>query len=162
MDRLRKTYESLGLSNVTSYIQSGNVVFSSNSNNIKELEHQIFQQITTDFGFEVPVIVLSVEKLKQVINHNPFLNDPDKIPDFFHLTFLSDKPEESDYSVIEAKKQSGEEIIFSKDAVYLYCPEGYGKTKLTNSFLETRLKVCATTRNWKTVNELLQIGQNIP
>ena len=55
------------------------------------------------------------------------------------------------------KKQQNEEIEFTTDAIYLYCPNGYGKTKLNNNFLENKLKVNATTRNWKTINELLNL-----
>mgnify|MGYP001482856088 CR=1 FL=1 len=61
---------------------------------------------------------------------------------------------------LEEKKQGDEEILLVGNAVYLYCPHGYGRTKLTNNFLETKLKVIATTRNWKTVNELSRIAQS--
>jgi uncharacterized protein (DUF1697 family) len=76
-----------------------------------------------------------------------------------HITFLADVPTGFNFKDIEAKKQGDEEIFINGKAIYLYCPRGYGKTKLTNSFLESKLKVTATTRNWKTVNELLRIAQ---
>lgn len=77
----------------------------------------------------------------------------------YKAAMLSSKPQKIDFNTIEEKKLSGEEISFTDNAVYLYCPNGYGKSKLTNSFLETKLKVAATTRNWKTTNELLKIAQ---
>ncbi|MCK9403428.1 MAG: DUF1697 domain-containing protein [Chitinophagaceae bacterium] len=159
MDALRKSYENLGFHDVTTYVQSGNVIFAGNDIELNNLEQKISRQIEKDFGFEVPVIVLTIDKLKQVIDNNPFLKDPNKDQTFLHVTFLSSKPEHYDHKTIEDKKQNGEEIFFSDNAVYLYCPNGYGRTKLTNNFLEAKLKVGATTRNWKTTNELLKIAK---
>ena len=160
MDALRKLYENLGFHNVTTYLQSGNVIFRSNDIDTHKLEQKIFRQIEKEFGFEVPIIVLSIEKLKYVIDNNPFLKDTNKEIAFLHVTFLSSKPDSYDPKVIEGKKLEGEDVFFSDEAVYLYCPNGYGRTKLTNNFLETKLKVGATTRNWKTTNELLNLSQN--
>jgi uncharacterized protein (DUF1697 family) len=159
MDALRKSYENLGFHKITTYVQSGNVIFTAKDVELNELGEKISRQIKQDFGFEVAVIVLFIDKLKQIINSNPFLSHPDKEQTFLHITFLSSKPDKYDYKTIEDKKQNGEEIFIADNAVYLYCPNGYGKSKLSNSFLETKLKVGATTRNWKTTNEILKIAQ---
>ena len=74
------------------------------------------------------------------------------------LTFLADSPIEFDKEKIVEKKHASEEIAFTPNAVYLYCPNGYGRTKLNNSFLANKLKVPATTRNWKTTNALLKLA----
>jgi len=158
MDVLRKMVENLGFEKVKTYVQSGNVVFKAEETSFKEMEEKISAQIEKDFGFQVPVIVLDAEKLKQIIESNPFLKDTEKEVNFMHVTFLSNKPNEFDKKSIEDKKQEKEEIRFTDHAVYLYCPNGYGKTKITNNFIETKLKVLATTRNWKTTNELLRIA----
>lgn len=163
MDALRKTYENLGFLNIKTYVQSGNVIFDGEDMEINKLEKIISQQIEKDFGFEVPIIALTVNTLKQVIDHNPFSKDQNKDQTFLHVTFLSSEPDQYDLKVIEDKKQNGEDLFFTDNVVYLYCPNGYGRTKLTNNFLETKLKVRATTRNWKTTNELLKIAnQSIP
>jgi len=159
MDFLRKSYENLGFGNVRTYVQSGNIIFTEKNIKPDELAQVILQQIKKDFGFDIPVIVLSIDKLKQIIDSNPFLKDNNKDETFLHVTFLSSKPQKVDLNIIKEKKLKGEEIIITDNAVYLYCPNGYGKTKLTNNFLETKLKVGATTRNWKTTNELLKIAQ---
>lgn len=161
MDALRQSYENLGFHSVTTYVQSGNVVFTGNKAKPDELAQTITRQIEKDFGFDVPVIVLTIDSLKQIIGGNPFLKDKDKDTTFLHVTFLSSKPQKIDIKTIEEKKLSGEEISISENAVFLYCPNGYGKSKLSNSFLEAKLKVGATTRNWKTTNELLKIAQKI-
>ena len=159
MDALRKLYENLGFKNVTTYVQSGNVVFTGNDIDVYELGQRISQQIEKDFRYEVPVIVLTLSKLKQIIDNNPFLKDLSKDIAYLHVTFLSSQPDHYDHKIIESKKQNEEEISFSDNAVYLYCPNGYGRTKLDNNFLEAKLKVGATTRNWKTTTELLRIAQ---
>lgn len=158
MDALKSMYENLGFSNVASYVQSGNLVFTEKNTDPNILEQKISDQIKKDFGFDVPVIILTADKFKQIIDNNPFLNDSDKNESFLHITFLSSVPNNNnEFETIEEKAQNGEEIVLSGDVVYLYCPNGYGNTKLSNNFLETKLKVKATTRNWKTTNELYKI-----
>ena len=161
MDTLRKLFENLGFNNVLTYVQSGNVIFRSNDIELCQLEQKISLQIEKDFGFDVTVIILTVDKLKYIIDNNPFTKNPDKDPAFLHVTFLSSKPDNFDPKAIENKKQEGEEISFSDNAVYLYCPNGYGRTKLTNNFLEAKLKAGATTRNWKTTNELFKMTSEL-
>ena len=158
MADLQNLYEELGFRSVTTFIQSGNVVFKTKDLSLEKMEQMISQQIKKDFRFEVPIIVMTLDQLKQTINKNPFISDPEKIPSFLHVTFLSSKPAPYAKETIERKKRNGEEIIFSENVIYLYCPNGYGKTKLTNNFLESKIKVAATTRNWKTLNELLRIA----
>ena len=161
MEALRTSYENMGFSNVKTYVQSGNVIFSYDDIEINKLEEQIFQQIKKDFGFDVPVIVMSIEKIEEIIKNNPFLKDKSKEESFMHVTFLASKAETNNFNAIEEKKQDNEDIVFSDYAVYLYCPNGYGNTKLNNNFIETKLKVRATTRNWKTTNELFQIAKQL-
>lgn len=160
MDALKKMYEKLNFENIKTYIQSGNVIFSSNEKEAKNLEKIISSKIQTEFGFDVPVIVLSVKTLENIIKQNPFTKDDLKDLSFLHVTFLADKTENFDKETIIEKRLSNEEIEFTPNAIYLYCPNGYGKTKLNNSFLEAKLKVKATTRNWKTTNELLKLATN--
>lgn len=161
MDVLRELYERLGFQNIITYVQSGNVIFTSKNSNPHELELKISRKIENDFGFNVPIIVLTIDQLTRIIEQNPFSKDLDKDPAFLHVTFLASQPEPYDLKIIEGKKQNEEEILISNEVVYLYCPNGYGRTKLTNTFLETKLKIGATTRNWKTTNELLRLAENV-
>jgi len=158
MDVLKSLFENIGAQNVKTYIQSGNVVFEHLEADSKILAKKIAGQIYFDFGMEIPVLVLSKQKLEQVVTNNPFTKDKTKDPTFFHVTFLDDKPIAGDKETILANKSAVEEIVFSDEAVYLYCPEGYGRTKLNNNFLENKLKVQATTRNWKTTITLLEMA----
>ncbi len=158
MDALKKMYEQLNFENVQTYVQSGNVIFSSAEQKPQKLEKIISSKIEFEFGLEVPVIVLNTTMLKIIIENNPFPKEKNKDTKFLHVTFLSGRSAGFDEESIIEKKQPGEEIVFTSEAVYLFCPNGYGKTKLNNNFLESRLKVKATTRNWKTTTELLKLA----
>ena len=158
MAALKTMYESLKFENIQTYVQSGNVIFSTNATDVKTLENKITNQIKKDFGFEVPIIVLTTDRLAAIIKHNPFTKDNLKDASFLHVTFLANIPTEINKIGIEAKKLAGEAIEFAEDVIYLYCSNGYGKTKLNNNFLENKLKVTATTRNWRTVNELMKLA----
>ena len=160
MDLLRKSCESLGLKDVTTYLQSGNIIFTSKDSKPEALADLIMLEIEKDFGFHVPALVLPVDDLRQIVDRNPFAGNNEMETAFLHVTFLHSKPGKVDLSSIAVKKLEGEEISYTDRAVYLYCPKGYGITKLNNSFLEARLKVEATTRNWKTTNELLRTALN--
>lgn len=158
MDALKKMYEKLNFENVHTYVQSGNVIFSVIEKDSKELEKIITSQIEIYFGFEVPVIVMNAKSLEAIIENNPFVKDNLKESTSLYITFLMDSPTEFNKESIIEMKHPSEEIAFSSNAVYLYCPNGYGRTKLTNNFLENKLKVIATTRNLKTANELLKLA----
>ena len=158
MEELRKTIQKLGFTGVSTYIQSGNVVFTAGETATSQLAAQLAEAIKTGFGFEVPVMVLSAAELKTIISNNP-LNNATNDTAFLHITFLADPPAAFSLSEIEARKQGEEAIVVAENAVYLYCPNGYGNTKLSNTFLESKLKVAATTRNWKTACELLRMAE---
>lgn len=160
MENLKEMYASLGFKNIQTYVQSGNVIFTSENQKSKELEQAITQQIKENLDLDVPVIVFPMERLEQIINDNPLVNDKNDNA-FLHVTFLFSTPQTIDVNTFTEKKLNGEEIYFSQNVVYLYCPNGYGKTKLNNTFLEKNLNVVATTRNWKSTNKLLEMGQKI-
>ncbi|HMO40374.1 MAG TPA: DUF1697 domain-containing protein [Saprospiraceae bacterium] len=160
MDALKALYETLGLQQVQTWIQSGNVVFRSDREP-GPLAADIAAAIEQKFGFSVPVFVLAMPQLQRIVAHNPFADDSTKDENFLHITFLAAPPAHIDEIAIEAKLSPGEAIACTPEAVYLYCPNGYGRTKLTNTFIESRLQVAATTRNWKTVNTLLRMAEEV-
>ncbi len=158
MDALKKLFEKVHFENIQTYIQSGNVLFSTNEKNAGQFPSIISEQIEKEYSFSVPIVVLTKEAMEIVINNNPFLNDERKDEKFMHVTYLSEKPLDFNWDDIEIKAQISEEIKLVDKLVYIYCPGGYAKTKLNNNFLESKLKVTATTRNWKTSVELLRMA----
>ena len=161
MDALKALYENMNFNNVRTYIQSGNVVFTRIETDVKEIESRIAEEIANIYGFTVPVIVFTKDTLHMIINLNPFINDPSKDISFLHVTFLASTPQKYDLTTLEAKKGVGEEMHITHNAVYLYLPNGYAATKLNNNYFESKLKVDATTRNWRTAKELLNIASKI-
>ena len=160
MSDLKKSFEKLNFSDVVTYIQSGNVLFQYKTEKTEVLENLIYNRIKTDFNMEVSVIVLTTEKLNKIIKSNPFKDDPSKDKSFLHVTFLKAAPENFNRQSITEKITGDEEIDFTSAAVYLYCPHGYGKSKLNTNFLENKLKITATTRNWKTTIKLQELAKN--
>jgi uncharacterized protein (DUF1697 family) len=156
---LKNLFESLNFNHITTYIQSGNIVFNSDSEDKKELKKLISLQIEKIFNLKVPVLVLKIDDLREIISQNPFSTD--KETSFIHFTFFDNQPDFDNIQIIESKIAMNEEIVINNNVAYIYCPNGYGKTKLTNNFLENKLKTTATTRNYKTTNELLKIAESI-
>lgn len=161
MDALCSLYVNFGFSKVQSYIQSGNVIFKSERTDSKSIEISISSEIKKSFGIEVYVLVIDVEKLRSILNNNPFRGDTTKNPAFSHITFLSANPNQTLIDKISVKNYAPDEFYFEENVIYLYCPSGYGNTKLNNTFFETKLKLTATTRNLKTSNELLAISEKL-
>jgi len=158
MDALKKLFEDLKFQHVRTYIQSGNVIFESKKVDTKILENKIEKQILKTFGFEVPVLVKEKDELKKVIDHNPFLKNRNEDISKLHVTFLSSEPDTANISKLSDIKFNNDEFMIIGTAVYLFCPDGYGNTKLSNNFFESKLKVSATTRNWKTIIELNKLA----
>ena len=156
MDELKNLFQKLKFTEVQTYIQSGNVVFKTEEDDNSKLEMTIHSKILEVFGFEVPVIVKLSEQLEKVFNNNPFLKNRSEDISKLHVTFLSNQPESVDVAQFSNFDFGTDEFQIIEDVVYLFCPlNGYGNTKLSNQFIETKLKCNATTRNWKTITQLM-------
>jgi uncharacterized protein (DUF1697 family) len=148
---LQKSCEGLGLKDVRSYLQSGNVVFCSSRADPRKLAAAFRTRIAQDFGYDVEVLVLPAKELSAVASSNPLwprLGGEEKL---FHGTFLFQPVSEDRFRKLELPIQPGEQAVLAGRVVLLYCPHGYGRTKLNNSFFEKALGIRATTRNWRTV-----------
>jgi uncharacterized protein (DUF1697 family) len=154
MDKLRKTFEALGLKDVKTYVQSGNVVFSAQKQASENLSKKIEENVLREFAISVSVIVKTSEEVSEVIRNNPFLQERGIDLSKLHVTFLSQAPEKTALKTLDAIAKVPDQFRCSGKEIYLYCPNGYGKTRLSNNTLEKVLSVRATTRNWKTVNKL--------
>jgi len=158
INSLKEMYEGLGFLNVKTYIQSGNIVFQSVETNLEKLELLISDEILNRFTFNVPVFVREVSELKDILARNPFLKETEEDISKLHLTFFSKIPEKQFVESIGNLTSLPDKYFITEKTVYLFCPNGYGKTKLNNSFFENKLKVKATTRNLRTLMELVKLG----
>ncbi|MGD9899957.1 MAG: DUF1697 domain-containing protein [Calditrichaceae bacterium] len=160
MADLRAKYESLGLKNVITYIQSGNIIFDAESPDRTGLKKEIEKAIEQRYKFHVPIEIRTVGEIENIIRNCPFgLVDPVVEGTILSVTFLSSEPSEKRVSEIQNFADASEKLVVNGNEVYLYSPNGYGKTKLSNAFLEKKLGVAATTRNWKTVHKLYELSQ---
>lgn len=160
MADLKNLYEQLGCSHVTTYIQSGNVVFDVK----KKIDSALFAEkmakaIYKKYGFEVPVLVKTLDEIQNTLVTNPFLKKKDLLTENLHVTFLAEMPNPENLEKLKDIDYSPDEFQIIDQDVFIYC-EKYGRTKLNNGFFERKLKVSATTRNWKTINKLVNLANN--
>jgi len=159
MKDLKSLYERLGFENVTTYIQSGNVIFDCDSDDVNDIKSKIETAIKQQYDFEVPVNVRSSCEFKEVLARVPF-DDVNLETDGTKMlvTFLDKQPKSNEIDALIEYVKSPEKLVLGDKCVYLHCPNGYGKTKLTNVFIEKKLKVIATTRNLKSVYKLCELA----
>ncbi len=151
MADLRQLLSSAGLSNVQTYIQSGNIIFESNDS-IKNLTQLVIDTIERHYGFYVPTFILLPEQLQNAVNNNPY---KDAEGNKLYLTFLSDKANTNGMGAIHDKVKENEFLQLIDNVMYFHCPDGAAKSKITNNLIEKKLEVKATTRNWRTCGKLL-------
>jgi len=161
MAALKAAFEEKGFRDVMTYIQSGNIIFRAEDKKEDALSLKVSKLIMNGFGFEVPVIIRNSSSLAGIIRSNPFLNEKGILADKFHVTFLSEAPETKRRQELEKLSFGNERFVILGREIYLYCPNGYGNTKLSNNFFENKLKVTATTRNWATVNKLAELSSGV-
>lgn len=152
MVELRELLSNLGFTEVQTYIQSGNVVFKSSEKNQEKLGNQIAQAIKKQYDYDVPVLVKTIDQWKTAIANNPFTErDISKQA----ITFLATIPKETTIDI----DSKGDQFKIINSEVYLYCPNGFGRSKLSNNLFERKLKTQATTRNWRTIYKLLDLAE---
>jgi uncharacterized protein (DUF1697 family) len=161
MTDLKKLYETIGLPNVKTYVQSGNVLFESKQKDGSKLSGLIEAQIMKIFGYKVPVIIRSADDFKRIINNNPFLEKRKEETSKLYVTFLNNPPLPELLKNLDPTFSKTDELVIDEREIFLFCPGGYGNTKLSNNYFERKLKIAATTRNWNTVNALFSIAVNL-
>lgn len=155
MADLKNLYESMGFENVRTYVQSGNVIFESAEKDEAKLSKQIEAKIEETFGFSVPVLVRTAQDFKRIVENHPFTKED---PAGVLVTFLHERPARSKLDDLSSYEDKVDQFAIGEQEIFLFCPGGYGKTKLSNTFFEKKLGVAATTRNWKTVNMLYEMA----
>lgn len=157
---LRALCAGLGFDRVRTYIQSGNVVFDDPSAEEEPLRARIEEALAAAAGFPVPVLLRSPADLRHVVDRQPFAARG-AAPRQLHVSFLAGPPAPGGADRLErdALRHAPDECRLGVREVYLYCPDGYGRSKLTPAFLEARLRVPTTTRNWNTVLQLLAMAE---
>ena len=160
MDALREVYESLGLTDVQTYVQSGNVVFRARERDLPKLAKRIEAAIEKKFGFRSDVILRTTAELRGIIARNPFATRTDVEPNKYLVTFLASDPGQELREKVLAIKADPEELHFDGSEMYIYFPNGLARPKLSVPAIEKVLKITGTGRNWNSVLKLLELAEN--
>lgn len=160
MKALTGVFQRIGCTDISTYIQSGNVVFRSGEKEASRLQATLRAAVSKEFGFEPGIVVMNGEALEQAIRENPFpraVDDPARL----HLWFLSESATNPDVDAISSLKAESERYALRDDVFYLHAPDGIGRSKLAAK-VEKLLGVPATARNWRTVGKLLAMTRTFP
>lgn len=171
MDSLRKTFEGLGFAQVQTYIQSGNVLFTADAATdagLKERKERIEQEIERVYGFTVPVVVKRLAEWHEIIAQNPYVpgvpadaNGSIEEGASLYVSLLGQEPDAAACERLLACSSDADAFTLVGGQVYILCRSGYGKSLFSNNFIEKKLGVYATTRNWQTMNKLAELGDKL-
>lgn len=159
MDELKDILKALGLEDVKTYIQSGNIVCRCKKKNASALAKDISKAIEEEKGFAPHAYVLSLQELEKVANDNPF-KAGESDSKSLHLSFLDSAPANPDLKSLGAIKSKTEQFKLVRNVFYLYAPDGIGRSKLAGQ-VEKLLGVSATGRNWRTVTKMIELANEL-
>ena len=156
MSDLSRMFERAGGRDVQTYIQSGNVVFAADSANARKVPDRIRKLIREGYGYTVPVVVRSGSELRKAFRSNPFV-DQATDPKMLHVAFLAEKPGTARVETLDPDRSPPDRFVVRGSEIYLWCPNGFGRSKLTNAYFDSKLQTTSTIRNWKTVTRLVEM-----
>jgi uncharacterized protein (DUF1697 family) len=160
MDALRALCKSLGLQDAQTYGQSGNVVFRNKERDLARLAKRIEDAIEHKFGFRPDVILRTASEMRDVAARNPFAQRREMDPSKLAVTFLAKDPGAEVRDAILALKPNPEEVRMDGRELYIYFPDGMGRSKLVPK-LGKALKNSGTARNWNSVTKLLEMAEKL-
>jgi uncharacterized protein (DUF1697 family) len=157
MDWLRTACEEIGLRDVRTYVQSGNIVFTSRLG-AAAIAQTLKATVDAQTRLPVRVVIRSAAELAKIVAGNPFLKQDGIDVAKLHITFLDKTPTKPPLERLDALAGSRDQYRLAGREIHLHCPINYGETKLSNTAIEKVLGVGATTRNWKTVTTLHEMA----
>ena len=161
MDDLRAVYKSLKLEDPQTYVQSGNVIFRAKEKRLPQLAKNIQDAIKKKFKFRPEVILRTVDELRKAIEASPFAGRPDIEPGKILVTFLAAAPPKDVQAAFDRFKDYPEEVHLKGCELYIYFPNGAGRSKLPWSSVERVLKVTGTARNLNSVRKMLAMAEEL-
>ena len=157
MDALKKMLENMGFQNVETYIQSGNVFLDSEEENAASVGFKIKQEISKVFGYDVPVIMVSKTDLELCFKNNPYLKEKECDIKKLYVAFISKELTAAAINDLKISNFKPDEAAIDSNRIYIKYAIGAGKTNLDQKYIEKKLNVVATIRNWNTVTKLLEM-----
>lgn len=154
MQALAAMFVAAGCTGVSTYIQSGNVIFRAKRRVAERVQEAVTAAVTAEFGFISPVVVRSREEMQEVLERQPY---PVSDEDMLHVYFLKSEPALEDVDTLDQKRSPGDEFLVRGRDIYARLGNGMAKTKLTNAYFDSKLKTVSTARNWRTVMKLVEL-----
>jgi uncharacterized protein (DUF1697 family) len=159
MDALCALCSSLKLGDPQTYVQSGNVVFRTTERGVAGVAKRIGDGIEREFGFRTDVIVRTLEEMRTVVARNPFAKRRGIEPNKLIVLFFGAQPGQEASEKVQNIKAAGEELRLDGRELYIYFPNGMGRSKVSTPAIERMLKTPGTGRNWNSVTKLLEMAE---
>lgn len=157
MAELRAVFEEIGCADVRTYIQSGNVVYRAPKSLAPRVADAAAEALAKRYDFAVPVVTRSAAEFADIASANPFL-DRDADPKALHVVFLARRPDAAAVAALDPDRSPPNEFVVRGREIYLFCPNGVARTKLTNDWFDRALATTSTSRNGRTVGKLLEMA----
>lgn len=158
MKELAAMFAETGCGEVRTYIQSGNVVFRAGEALARRVPVGIAGAISERFGLQVPVVTRTVDEMRAVVRHNPFLR-AGADANTLHVAFLAERPSPARVAALDPDRSPPDQFAVRGRDVYLHLPNGGARSKLTSAYFDARLATVSTVRNWRTVLALLALAE---
>ena len=158
MADLTRLFEAAGCTAITTYIQSGNVVFTAPMALGNKMADIAADAIASELGLEIPVVIRKAKDWQRAIERNPFAKSATD-PKHLHMAALQSRPSAARSRSLDADRSPGDQFVVLGSEVYLHCPNGVARTKLTNAWFDSQLETVSTMRNWNTCLRLLALAQ---
>lgn len=156
MEGLRQIFSKAGAQNISTYIQSGNVLFSAIPDEIEPMMSRVTQSVQEQFGLSTPIVVRNASEVDAVTRMNPYLAAG--LPEStLHVYFLNDIPDAPAAAKLDPLRSPEDRFHLLGRDIFAYLPNGAGRSKLTNAYFDSKLRTISTMRNWNTVFTLRRL-----
>jgi uncharacterized protein (DUF1697 family) len=160
MTELAALYSGMGFHDIETFIQSGNVIFGDPENRpVSDLSAALEKTILERFSFIVPVMIRTSRELRDLFSSNPYLGEINFEPSKMAVIFLSYAPSETQIQKVADINYPPDRFKIIGKEIFIYCPNGFGRTKIYTNFFEKKMGVMGTARNWKTITTILNIAE---
>ena len=157
MTHLVRMFEDAGCEHVRTYIQSGNVVFEAPVARAGLVPAAVTEAIASELGYDIPIVTRRATELDRIVSANPFV-EPGTDLGLLHIGFLADRPSAARVAALDPNRSPPDEFTLRERELYLRCPNGMARTKLTNAYCDVTLQTVTTIRNWRTTRRLLELS----
>ena len=156
MRELSTIFSDAGCTDVVHYIQSGNVVFRASASLAERIAALVEERVHARFGFAPPVVIRTKSELASIVRNNPFVARGDDAAKLF-VMFLADRPGAARLAELDPRRSPGDDFVVKGKDIFMCLGAGAAKTKLTNDYFDRKLATTSTSRNWRTVQKLLEL-----